>query len=148
MAAALLSEHWKCGGDTMEYAPDVDVDHSIPFIDLQFIEGRQWHQTGVADQYIESTEAILSRLDKRFQVSPLRDVDRMKFCLVPVPANVGNDSLEPSGTTRAENDLGPRRGKQSSSRFTDSAGCSRDRDDLSVYIRHLSPFRESTDISN
>ncbi len=101
MTAALLSEHRKCRRNSIQNAFDVDVDHPIPLVDLEVVEGRQRHQARVADQYIEPTEAILCFVDKRCQVFTFTDVDHLKVRLPLVLANVGGNGLKPIGTTRA-----------------------------------------------
>jgi hypothetical protein len=143
MTAALLSEHRERCGDSIQNAFDVDVDHPVPLVDIEVVKGRQRHQAGVADQYIEPAEAILRLLDKRYQVFTFADVDHVKIHLSLVLANVGGNGFKPIGATRAKNDLGSRCRQQSPGGFADSAGRSRDSDDFSLYVGHCSPVRWS-----
>src|ERR1700681_1464043 len=117
MTAALLSEHRECRGDSIQNAFDVDVDHPVPLVDLEVVKGRQRHQARVADQYVEPTEAILSFLDKRYQVFTFTDVDHVKVHLAFVLANVGSNGFKPVGTTRTQNDLGSGCRQQSTGGF-------------------------------
>lgn len=46
----------QCGGDAVEHTFDVDVDHSIPFVDLETFQGGKRHQAGIVQYDIDVTE--------------------------------------------------------------------------------------------
>jgi hypothetical protein len=54
-AAAHVGQHRR---DAVQYAFDVDIDHAIPLVDLEQIQGRQRHETRVVHQYVNSTVAL------------------------------------------------------------------------------------------
>src|SRR5882757_6177169 len=114
MTAALLSEHRQRRSDSIQNALDVDIDHPVPLIDLEIVEGRQRHQTGVTDQYVEPAEAILRLLDKQRQIFTFGDVDRLNIHLAFALANVVGDGFQPVGPACAENDLRSGSGQYSS----------------------------------
>jgi len=62
-------------GNAVKHALDVDVDHLIPLVDLEFIERRrQRHQAGVVDQHIDAAIGLLRRLGQRIELSTVSDV--------------------------------------------------------------------------
>jgi hypothetical protein len=97
------------------------------------------HQTGVTDQYVEPAKAILRLLDEQRQVFTFGDIDRLNIHLALALANVVGDGFQPVGPACAENDLRSGSGQYSSGRFADPAGCARDCDNFSRYVRHVLP---------
>ena len=68
MAAALLAEDRERGRDAVEQALHVDVDHQVPVVDAQVVEGRDRHDAGVADEHVEPAELLACGLDQGAQV--------------------------------------------------------------------------------
>jgi hypothetical protein len=40
-------------GDAVEHAPDVHIDHPIPLVDLEFVQGRERHETRVVEDDVD-----------------------------------------------------------------------------------------------
>src|SRR6266568_5264677 len=126
----------QCGRDAMKHAPDVDIDHAVPFIDLQLVKQRKRHQARIADENIELTEPVLRPLDERGNVVAPGDVKLQRFGLAARLLELCGDRLQPVIPSRAQHHLGALRSEVTRSSFTDSAARSGDRDDLTLYSGH------------
>ena len=56
VALALQPEHRERGGDAVEHAPEVNVDHRLPAVDVQVGYGPDLADSCVADQHVEPAE--------------------------------------------------------------------------------------------
>src|SRR6266699_2533040 len=64
MPETLLAEDMERRGDAVEHTFDVDVDHLVPIIDAQVVEGRHGHDTGIAEENVELAVSLASQLDE------------------------------------------------------------------------------------
>jgi hypothetical protein len=53
VARFLLLHVGEGGGDSVKHALEVDIDHLIPFVDPQPIQGRKRHHTGIVDEHVD-----------------------------------------------------------------------------------------------
>ena len=127
--------------DAMKHAPDVDVDHAIPFVDLQFIQQRKRHQTRVADENIEAAEPILCPLDKSSNIRALSHVKLQRLGLSTRARDFGGEHLQPVVASRAQHHPGAPLGKMARNRLADSTACSGDGDHFtSNFGHHFAPL--------
>jgi hypothetical protein len=66
------------GGDTVENASDVDVDHAVPVLDLEIAHRRKRHDAGIVDQHIDFAELGFCEGDEVGGVLAVRDVDGLE----------------------------------------------------------------------
>jgi hypothetical protein len=53
--SALLRHHvWQGGGDAIQHALEIDVDHPVPVLDLAAVQRRVRHQAGVVENRIDA----------------------------------------------------------------------------------------------
>jgi len=92
----------------MQDAPDIDIDHPIPFIDFQFIQQRKRHQAGIADENIKAPEPILGLFDKGCDIGPAGHIELQRLGLAARADDVGGDHLQPVVAPRTKHTLAPR----------------------------------------
>jgi hypothetical protein len=73
--AALAPEDRQGGGDAVQDAAQVDVDHGVPVVDVEVGEGCDPGGSGVAHQDVEASEPIHRQAHQSLDVGALRDVD-------------------------------------------------------------------------
>jgi hypothetical protein len=73
--SAFLSLHdgQRCR-DAIEDALDVDVDHTVPFVDLQALEQRLRHQARIVDHDIEAAMRLHGMVDQALYLIVFADV--------------------------------------------------------------------------
>ena len=64
MPEALLAEDSQRGGDAVQNAFDVDVDHLVPISDAQIVERRHGHDAGIAEKNVEPAKPLARQLDE------------------------------------------------------------------------------------
>ena len=74
MAALLRLHVGRGGGDAVEHALDVDVDHPVPFVDLEAIHGRERHQAGVVDDHVDAPVGLHGTVHETPDLLVLRHV--------------------------------------------------------------------------
>src|SRR5690606_40971378 len=80
-SAALALHARQHGGHAMQHAADVDVDHAVPFVDLQRGHGRQRHDPGVVDDDVDAAVELQREIGEGLHVGALCDVDGAVFDL-------------------------------------------------------------------
>ena len=70
VAAALRPEDRQRRADPVQYALHIDVDHVVPLVDAQIVEGRDGAGPGIADEDVEPTEVLTGQRDQGPQVVP------------------------------------------------------------------------------
>jgi hypothetical protein len=64
MPASLPAEDRKCGGNAVQNALDVDVDHLLPILDAKVVEGRNRHDSGIADEHVQLSVPVACQFDE------------------------------------------------------------------------------------
>ncbi len=64
------------GGDAVQHAANVDVEHLVPFRDFQRGEWRQGHDACVVDDHVDLAEFTLGEVGKCLHVGCIGDVQR------------------------------------------------------------------------
>src|SRR3954451_6764004 len=136
VTAALCPEHGERSRDAIEHALDVDVDHAIPLVDLELVEGRERHQAGVVDEHVQAPKALPDEVDEGGHLLTARDIKGLVLDLAAMMANVGRERLQPLGAARAQDDGCTALGEQARGGLSDAAARARDGDDLAFDLRH------------
>jgi hypothetical protein len=127
--AALLRDH---GGqrrrDPVQHALDVGVDHALPFLDVQSLQERAWHQTGVVDDDVDAAVLFHGALNEALDLRALRHV-RLQNRAVAEPELFG-ERFEPVDPPRAQNQLRAALRQQARRGLAEAAARSGDHDDL------------------
>src|SRR3546814_1928227 len=58
LATALALHQGQTGSDAVEYATNVDVDHTVPLVNFQRLQFGEWHDPGVVDDHIDLAESL------------------------------------------------------------------------------------------
>jgi len=91
---ALAAEDGQRGGDPVQDAFEVDVDHRLPVRDAQVLERGDRADAGVADKDVEPAEALARQRDEPGEVLPPADV-RTRGDDVPARRlDAGRDGVE------------------------------------------------------
>jgi hypothetical protein len=132
LAVALFLHDRQSGGDAMQHATDVDINHLIPFVHFERFQRRKRHDAGVVDDDVHLAEFALRKIDEGFDVFALRDVER------PIPrrtafgADGGNQRFEPVRAPRAQDYVRALLRQQARRRLSDSATRPGDCNDFSL----------------
>ena len=62
MPETLLAEDRQRGGDAVQNTFDVDVDHLLPILDAQVVEGRNGHDAGIVDENVKLAVPLTCQL--------------------------------------------------------------------------------------
>ena len=105
------SSTFTSGGCSVQVALDVDIDHPIPFIDLEGRQRRNRHDSSVIHHDIDAAETVDSSLDECFHFSALRDVHGEADSLTACGRNLFRDCVDPVLTPCSEYDSRPSRAR-------------------------------------
>jgi hypothetical protein len=75
MALPLAPEHRHRGGNAVQHAPRVDVDHGRPAVDVAVGQRAQLADPGIAHQHVEPAEPVDRRMRQPLEFRPATDVD-------------------------------------------------------------------------
>ena len=109
------------GGDAVEHASDVHVNHAVPLVNLEFVQGREWHYAGVVDDHIDLPEALQREIGEGLHVGEVGHVERAVFRCAAIGADLGGDLLEAVGAAGAEYDAGALAGEKAGGSLADAA---------------------------
>jgi hypothetical protein len=68
VAAFLSRGKRQCGGDAVERALDVDVDHRVPLVGVDLGHRADRHDAGIVDQHVEPAEIADDGIDNRLDL--------------------------------------------------------------------------------
>ena len=74
MPEPLLSEDRQRGGDAVQNALEIDVDHLFPILDTELVEQRNGPDAGIADENVELAEPLACQPDEIGEVDAPFDV--------------------------------------------------------------------------
>jgi hypothetical protein len=123
---------------------DIDVDHLVPFVDLQKFKRRLRHQSGIVDHHVNAAEGPHSGIDQSLHLRGVGDVRGHGERFAAGTRQRLRESLEAILPSRAEHEdraLGrekPCRG------FTQSVARAGDYDDLAFNVVSHDPIRLAT----
>ena len=120
------------GGDAVEHALDVDVDHSVPVLDLAALERRVRHQPGIVDDHVDPAVQPHRAVDQALDLLALGDVGLHDG--VAAARQLLGQRLEPIDPPRAEHELRALRGEQPRRRLAEPAAGAGDDDDFAFDI--------------
>jgi hypothetical protein len=136
VARSLRAEDRQRRGDAVQDALEVDVDHLLPVLDAQRVQGRDRHHAGVVDQHVQAPEALTGQLDERGHVLAPAHVGGHRRDRAAVGGDAGSHRLQARGSAGPEHDAGAALGQQLRSRLADPAAGPRDGDDLLLDAAH------------
>src|SRR6185437_2683687 len=136
VAAALPPEDRQRGGDAVEHAPEVDVDHRLPAVDVEVGDGPDLADAGVADQYVEPAELLDRRVGQALEVLAPGDVGGAADGTPAVVADLLRELVQALGPARAQHDGGAPPGEQPRGGLADAAARAGDGDDLAADAGH------------
>src|ERR1700730_8263234 len=126
----LCAEQRERGSDSIQYAFDVDVDHVLPFFDVQFVEGSDWGDAGIIDENVKLAVPIACQLHELGQVLALPNVCAGAGGLAPRVCNSGGQSLKAIQSARPEHNFRTALSKQQRSGLANSTARTRDDNDF------------------
>jgi hypothetical protein len=101
MASSLTREHGQRGGDTVERATQIDVDHGVPILDAQRIEARYWTDSGIVDDGVKLAAPVDRQCDKRFEIAPVTNVSHLEGGLAASGCTISSTHAESASSLRA-----------------------------------------------
>ena len=114
------------GREAIKHALDVDVDHAVPFIDLERRHQRQRHDAGIVYDDVDITESLAACLCEGLDALPVGDVKRMDDDVGARAAQFFGQRLKAIQPARAEHQFCAGGGQLSRNAFTYPARCTRD----------------------
>src|ERR1700722_1477093 len=128
MPTALSPEHRQGGGNAVEDAPQIDVDHRVPILDAQRVEARDGGDPSIVDDLVEPPEAFDRARHEGFEIGAQRGVGYMVVRPAASVVQLGCQRGEDAFAPRAEHHGVPAIIKQLRGRPPDAAARTRDRD--------------------
>src|SRR4029453_15010660 len=92
-------------GDTVQQAFDIDVDHSIPFFDLEGRHGGDRHDSGIVNDDVDPVVLPKRALHQRLDLVTLGHVGLEAGGVAACLANVPDQGIDPIHAPRPEHDL-------------------------------------------
>ncbi len=102
MSRLAISHPGQHGRDAMQHAANVDVDHSIPLVDLEFVQWRERHDARVVDQDIHTTMLGLRKINEGAHVAEVGHVERLKINRSAGSTDFAGELFPSIGAARAE----------------------------------------------
>src|SRR5690242_7918600 len=103
----------------MKHATDVDIDHAVPFIDLQFLKFRQRHYASIVDDNIDAPVRFQREARERLNVFEARNIERPKLGFTTRIPNLPREFLETIRAARTEHNTRALAGQHPSGGFSD-----------------------------
>ena len=128
----LPAEHRQRGGDPVQDTPQVDLDHQVPLVDLQFVQVRYETDTGVVDHDVEAPEFVDGGGDQVDDLAAVGNVDGNRHRGAAAAPDLFGDPPGGGGVAVGEHDLRPAFSQQARGRATDAATGAGD----DYYLRH------------
>jgi hypothetical protein len=120
--------------DAVQHALDVDVDHPVPFVDLEAFERRLRHQAGVVDHDVDAAVGLDRCIHQVLDLVALDHIGPDGECLTAAPVQLVCQCPDTVVTTRTERYGCASCGKKAGGRFPQSAACACDDDNLSFDV--------------
>lgn len=117
MPGFLPAEDRQCGGDTVQDAAQIDVDHVVPCVDVQVLQWGDRPDAGVVDQHVEAPESGDRRVDQADEVRTPPYVGRHADGAAAALPDLGGELLDAIAAPGAEDDrrTAPRQGERGGS---------------------------------
>ena len=128
MPGFLPREDRQRGGNAIERAAQVDVDHRVPVIDAQRIEARDRADAGVVDDNVEPAAMFERERDERFEIGAHTDIGAPVRHFAPGRRDLARDIRQQVFAPRAEHDRCARLCQQQGRRAADAAAAPGNRD--------------------
>jgi hypothetical protein len=103
--------------DSVEHTSQVDVDHAIPFVNLQPLDGRKRHHAGVIDEHVDAPELLDRGVRQLPHVLLLRDVSGNSYGFATSPGDLRHERLDARGAACRNDDVGALRRQMAGSGF-------------------------------
>ena len=136
MPAFLRLHRRQHGGNAVEHAFDIDVDHLVPLVHFQRGQRRHRHDTGVVYQHIDAAESLQGGLRQLFHVFTTGDVAGHGHGLAAVLFDVVGQLLQAVKATCTQHQFGALGGQMACGGFAQAAGSAGDDDDFIGDIAH------------
>ncbi len=134
VARALRLHRRQHGGDAVQHAADVDVDHAVPFVHPQRGHRGQRHHAGIVDDHVDASETFERMGGEGLDVRAARHVQRPGLGDAAARRDVGHDALEPVGAAGAQQHRGAAVREQPRRGFADAAAGAGDEDDFGEWV--------------
>ncbi len=131
MSGALLPKHRKRSRYPVQDAFDIDIDHCFPVPHRELVEGSDGHSTGIAEENVEPTEALLGKAYQIKQVLTLAHVRRTVYRFATGTPNLLGYLCKSLFAPCTQHESCPAAAQFQSCGPSDATTCSCDRNDLS-----------------
>ena len=134
LAVALPLHDGEPSGNAVKHALDVNVDHAVPFVDLERLEGRERHQPRIVDHHVDLAELLLGELHERLHIFAIGHVQRAIGSRPAFGLNIGYDLLKAVDPPCAKHDISAAPGQKPRGHLTDAAARPGDGDDFPLQV--------------
>jgi hypothetical protein len=124
------------GGDAMQHAADVDVDHTVPLLNLHRRERRQRHDPGIVDHDIDRAEGLGGEVGESLGVGEAGHIDGAEARGAACSGDLGDERLQPLGAAGTDHDMSTAPGEHTGDAFADPARRAGDGDDFPLDAGH------------
>ena len=121
MAVTLRLHPRQYGGDPVQHAADVDVDHPVPFVDLERRERRQRHHASVVDQDVDAAELELGEVHEGVNIIEVDNIERSIADEAAGALDLVRKAFQPVRPSSAKHDACAMLGEHSGGPFADTA---------------------------
>ncbi len=121
-------------GDAVEHALDVDVDHPVPFVDLEPFERRVRHQAGVVEHHVDAAVGLHGRVDQVLDLIAVGDVGGDGQGLAAAAVSSSASAWMRSARRAPSTTVAPSRGEVARRGFAQPAAGAGDDDDFAFDV--------------
>ena len=130
MSEALPVHHRQDGADAVEHALDVDVDHPVPFVELERGHGRKRHDAGIVDHDVDPPPLGVGGLGEGMNLLPAGDVETPGDRFAPGRVDFAGERFEPIEAPGAQHDFCAGTAELARDALADAAAGAGDQNDL------------------
>src|SRR5690606_31393145 len=137
LAAALALHQRQPGGDAVQHAADVHVDHPVPFVQLEGVQAGQRHHAGIVDDHVDPAELLAGVVDEGLGALAAGDVQPAEQCRTARLVDLSGECLQTFHPSRTQYDLGALVRQQTRGGFADATAGTGYEDDFAADVRHV-----------
>lgn len=108
----LLFHNGETGSNAVQNPANIDVDHSVPFVDFQGFQRRERHHTGVVHYHIDTAKPALRQVDDRLHLIYIRNVQLLISDGTSFGFNEGCQNFQSFQASGPNDDIGPPAGEK------------------------------------
>src|ERR1051326_2686766 len=137
MPGFLLLHIWQRRGNAIEHSLEIDVNGSVPVINLEALQGRVRHESGVVEHHVNASIGLDGSIDQAFHLIGVCHIGLEGKSLAATTGEFCGQCLETLNTPSSQYDRCTLCGKQPGGCFAQTTARASDNNDFSHDIRAL-----------